>query len=355
MLRIGSLLLFLALSGIALSACSFSPDNHSHRTQALPPGVEKIAAVPQAPTAMDTFRALAPPEGMRFTPLFLEPVKDSDARIKRLEDVVQGLRNDFDTVVPSMVRLVAVEKDMKELVAQLQTLTEQPSVPVEQLPPLPSVEKMQSEATLSAPTTAPTAASTIEKIPSAHAETKIPGEDAAGGTETAGIEKAGSKAPLSLVTPEAALKGKLPPEGAASPHSVSPPAQAEIVVPKPAVQPEAKIPASTDQGSVKGVRTGDHADKTRVVLDLTAKAGFTATVSANGKTLIIEIPHMDWAAIKPFDAESAALVAGWHVDGDKLLLDLLYPSKILTKEVLAPNGTPYYRLVVDLFSKDVHR
>jgi len=72
---------------------------------------------------MDAFRALAPPEGLKFTPLFAEPLGDDTARIDRLERSVQDLRDDFDTTVPTMVRLVAVEKDMKDLIGQLNALT----------------------------------------------------------------------------------------------------------------------------------------------------------------------------------------------------------------------------------------
>jgi hypothetical protein len=319
----------LSLTAFALAACS--PGGSEVARQLAPPPGEKTDAAanaPPAPTAMDTFRALAPPEGLKFTPLFSEPVKDADARIKRLEDAVQGLRNDFDTVVPSLVRLVSVEKDMKELVGQLQTLTEQP-----QAAPLASVASSPSQ---------------------------IPGGDTAGGTETvtaAQAAKAGVPAGSSLVTPEAASKGELPPEGAASPNSAAR-AQAPMPIAKAAAVPESKpettpVNPSTG-GGVKGVRVGDHSDKTRVVIDLTKKAAFTATLENNGKTLVIDIPGMDLSAIKPFEAQSAALVSGWHVEDGKLKLSLLYASSIKTQSVLQPNGSPYYRLVVDLFSKDVH-
>jgi hypothetical protein len=358
-----------------LSACSYSGSDDIHHGPAPPPAdaAQKIETIQTLPSPMETFRALAPPEGLKFTPLFNEPVKDTDARIKRLEDAVQGVRNDFDTVVPSLVRLVAVEKDMKELVKQLQTLTDTsaasqpPALPVE---PLPVPEKN-----------------------SADSGKKIPGEDVAGGTETAGIEKkAGLKASSSLVTPEAAPEGELPPEGAASPNSKTgaaapdskagaaappvaktpppkvaapeavAPAKPDVVMPaKPAEAlpvaptPAAKTAAPVTGSKVRDVRVGDHKDKTRIVLDLTAKADYAVSIENKGTTLVIDMAQADWSAIKPFDADVAALVSGWHVDGHRLVLDLLYPATIKDKQMLHPNGTPDYRLVVDLFSKDVHK
>lgn len=364
LLRVGFLLLF---SGIALSACSFGDDK---RGKAAGPssGVERISAPvqPSAPTPMDTFRTLAPAEGMKFTRLFAEPLDEPDTRFKRLEDAVQDLRNDFDTVVPSMVRLIAIEKDMKELVRQLQSLTEGPAAaPPEPVEPMPLPEAMPPSQVPPQVIPAPGAAHNAQQNP------EMPGEDVAGGTETAETNRAGSKASSSLVTPEAAPKGELPPEGAASPPS-APKAPAvdwqpqdsmrardaqplslapQTSAPAPAAAPPPSVPAA---GSVRGVRVGDHPDKTRVVLDLTAKAGFTASLSKGGKTLVIDIPGMDWSAVRPFEADSAALVAGWRAEGSRLTLDLLYPSTIKQQQMLAPNGSPFHRLVVDLFSADVH-
>src|SRR5450631_1883149 len=84
-LRTGSLCAFLACTGVALSlsACSFSAPKSSAKPAQAP---AIAAATPSGPSAMDTFRALAPPEGMKYTQLFAEPVSDPNARMQRLED-----------------------------------------------------------------------------------------------------------------------------------------------------------------------------------------------------------------------------------------------------------------------------
>ena len=85
--------------------------------------VKPVETVAPIPTPMETFRALEPSESAKTTPLFAGKPPDTDARINRLETSVQDLRNDFDTVMPTIVRMAAMEKDMRDLITQLHTLT----------------------------------------------------------------------------------------------------------------------------------------------------------------------------------------------------------------------------------------
>ena len=313
------------LFAIALSSCSFADGDNSSGRAPPPAAQQQVAA---APTPMDTFRAFAPPEGMKFTPLFAIPVDNTDDRFRRLENAVQAVRNDFDTVTPSLVRLVAIEKDIKELVDQLKSLTEGGS------------------AVNAAPLPPPT-----------RSVNRIPGEDIVGGTDSAEAEQAEAEptADTSLVTPEAASEGKLPPEGAASPSS--PPTPPISITPKKAEPPVSApaAPKGPSLGDIKNLRIGDHLNKTRIVLDITVRAPYTATLENNGKRLVIDMPQMAWeAAQKSWDASTAVLVSGWRYEGGKVVIDLLFPSTIKMQDILPPNGTPYNRLVIDLFSKDAH-
>lgn len=317
-LRAGIASVFILLT---MTACSFGGFEFGGGRSGgnAPPPQAPVAAVeaPKEPSAMDTFRALAPPEGMKFVPLFAEQIGDEETRFRRLEDAVQSIKNDFDTVTPSIVRLVAIEKDIKNLVSQLETLTDA-SAPVESGP----LE--------------------FDRF------NQIPREDNVGGTETT--------AENSRVTPEAAPAGQLPPEGAASPISNAP--AAAVAAPmdiKPAPVPEA-APQGPIIGDVKAVRIGDHKDKTRIVLDMSAKPDSTATVSGNGKLLTIDLPQMGFSGAKTWEAMTAALVSGYRFEGGKLVLDLLYPSQIKLKEVLSPGASnPNYRLIIDLYAAGVHQ
>lgn len=347
---------------VLLTGCSFGDSNSGSGRASAPPAQQKSAA-PKVPTAMDAFRVLAPAEGLKFTPLFNDRIDDNEDRFRRLEEAVQALRNDLDTVVPSMVRLVSVEKDIKELVGQLQTLTMQDgAVDVEPIPvPDVSVEPIKQ----------------TKQIP-------IPGEDVVGGIDkaTANVAAADSAAPSSLVTPGAALAG-LPPESAAptslpaaaevaktpSP-SVAVPAQPPAVPPVAAkASPVASAPAAAPViaatppelaagpmlGDVKSVRIGDHLDKTRIVLDLTAKPDFKTRLENNGKSLIVTLPQMKWATAPQWEASSAALVAAYGFAEGVLSMDMLYGSEIVSQQILSPASSGgNYRLVIDLFSPDVH-
>lgn len=346
------------LSLSVLSACSFG-DSSDNGNAGLPPTSSAVDPnAPAAPTVMDTFRALAPPEGLNFTPMFAEQLSDTDARFARLENSVQSLRDDFDTVVPSLVRLVAVEKDMKDLISQLKTLTD---------------------------------GTEMDAVPVPEVMSEIPGgSDAAGGTEQIPVTTT-----TTPVAPETASDGQLPPEDAASTYLpgapltepnteqstlTEPPAPLTVApqpVPlaaAPAVKewpmpeknaPEVKAPvavapiiapqvdAAPTHGTVKAVRIADHADKTRIVIDMTGDVKYTATLDP--KVLTIELPGLDFAAAKSWDAMTADLVAGYRYENGKLLIDVMYPSEIKSQSVLAPNGeTKNYRLVIDLYSKHVH-
>lgn len=386
------MLLCSAAIALVLSGCSLDGSDKS-RGSAPPPSksstISRPSAISAAPTPMDTFRALAKPQGLRFTSLFNEPAADDDARFKRVEAAVQTLRNDFDTVLPSLVRLVAIEKDMREMVEQMQSLTGGPSTATAL--PVEEVEQIQ-----------------------------IPDEDVTGGTEPApATTAAGNRAvtPSSSVTPEAAPEG-MPPEGAASPSSApvaAPPVQQAAPMPKPTPAPApapvatpapapAPVPAPApkaapaqtgsaapvaappapavfqpapdvkwnsvfgnsqqtvadtprpvpSKGSVAEVRIGDHLDKTRIVLDLTTTEGVTVSLENEGRRLVIDLPQLEWTGKPSWSADTAALVSSWRYEAGRLYVDLLAPAAIKSQQVLEGNASAMARLVIDLFSADVH-
>lgn len=315
------LLFFISLS---LSACTYDSKSSAQGTAPAPTAVKQETVAP-IPTAMDTFRALAPPEGLRFTPLFNEPVSDTNARIKRLEDAVQTIRNDIDTLVPTMVRMVAIEKDIKGLVAQLQTLTGENGQPVPAQP--------ASDVAPAQPLPAPAA------HPPQQSQNKIPGEDVVKGTEPAKAlpAVAGPDAPSSLVTPEAAPKGELPPEGAASPNSNAP------------VDIKPRVNSSASAGDVVNLRIADYADHTRLVIDMTSGPSTPLKLSDDGRTLIIDLSTLNWGGQSVWQADKKKLIVGGRVEEGNLYVDLKQPAKIEKRMLLPPSGNnKNYRLLIDL-------
>ncbi len=103
------------------------------------------------------------------------------------------------------------------------------------------------------------------------------------------------------------------------------------------------------------MRIGDHADKTRIVLDMSARAAYTATLQNGGKQLVIDLPQMGFSAKKNFTASEGSLVSGYRYEGGKLYLDILSPAQIKSQTIINPNGTPDFRLVIDIYVPGVHQ
>ena len=83
--------------------------------------------------------------------LFGKSIRSDNERLERLERSVQDLRNDFDTVQPSIRRLMAIESDIQEFIGELRDLSEEPNMaapvvrtplPVTQTPYIPPAKKV---------------------------------------------------------------------------------------------------------------------------------------------------------------------------------------------------------------------
>lgn len=66
--------------------------------------------------------ALQPPKGINYETLFDTRLKDDGKRFDRLESAVTDLRREFEAVKPAVVRLVAVEDDIQDLIQELEQL-----------------------------------------------------------------------------------------------------------------------------------------------------------------------------------------------------------------------------------------
>ncbi len=277
---------------------------------------------------MDTLRALAPPDGLSFTPLFNQPLSSDSARITRLEHAVQTLSDDINTMAPTVVRMVAIEGDVKGLVKQLQTLTNQNqqsasgTIPTEQQP---------------------------ESPPASAGGKKIPEGDVAKGTEPAKADeaKAGPVASSSLVTPEAASKGQLPPKGAASPISKS---KAKLSKPIALTAPKAP-PANAVSGSVVNMRIGDWPHKTRLVLDVTAKIPVKMRMINHNKTLVIDLAYLRWGGRDVWASDHTQLITDGHVKDGRLYVNLKRASTYKSLILSPSRSDKNFRLVIDLFDK----
>jgi len=90
----------------------------------LPPIFGGAAAKTESSTTTPT---LASPVVSNNKNLFGKSLKTDNERLNRLERSVQSLRNDFDTIQPSIRRLMAVESDIQELIGELKQLSDDPN------------------------------------------------------------------------------------------------------------------------------------------------------------------------------------------------------------------------------------
>jgi hypothetical protein len=281
---------------------------------------------------------------------------------------VQSLRNDFDTVVPSLVRLVAVEKDMKSLVAQLQTLNDAnaPAMPAAPLPsvsaPLPPVTPpvvTPPPAPVPAPVKAP-AKKEAAKAPAKVAPKDTPVKAASATTPAAPIAPvaplstnaappaksgattlpAGDAKASSTVSPEAAPAGNKSPEGAASLSS-----QPAPVAPVAAAKPAA---AAAAPGSVKALSADEHGGMTYLMIDMSAKSAYTLLLLNGNKQLVVDLPNVSWGAKPTGPLKGSSLATTYKYGQGKLVLDLTGPAAIASEQVMALAGTAGYRLVIGL-------
>lgn len=267
--------------------------------------VKPIETVAPIPTAMETFRAMAPEQGLKITPLFSTPAGDNEVRIKRIEDAVQNMHNDFDTVMPTIVRMAAMEKDMRDLIGKLHTLTGEPN-PIQEAPNHDSDtldgNPMEIAPSMEPPIGNPEAWDDIDKI------------------------------------------------GEAIPHKTVKTITKTVVT--TTVPPVAATSGSSDNPSSKGdiiaVRIGDHPDMTRVVLEMSVKTSLTPNFQNDGKQLVIDLPALNWTPAVQRTFKNGSLISGYTYADGKLTLDLRHPTKIKAQQSLPPEGENGFRYVLDL-------
>jgi hypothetical protein len=343
-----TVLFALSLMTLAQTGCGLSPfgnDDDSKSTQGNTPkttqnnGVgsldprdlasppqpsEGITVDPPAPL-VGTAGTTGPPDAMaeagRFEPrpggmlgslgvnletYFAEDIQDPGERVKRLERALTAIHGDIKTVAPSIQRLVAVEGDIQELVTQLEVL-------------------LENEAAAPAATPAPAPYSPYGAAASREPE------------------------PLTPAAPAVAPAAQPPPAApAASDAPYKPPAYLNAGSSAPA-------PAATSGGaSVTSLRVGEHADKVRLVIDVSADTPYKVDIDNNEKILIIELPDAGWSTAREATYGKTPILQSYRVDsgkdgkGSMLIMPLKQASTIVYQSKLNALSGTGKRIVVDL-------
>ena len=105
---------------------------------------------------------------------------------------------------------------------------------------------------------------------------------------------------------------------------------------------------------VLGARIGPGKDKTRVVLDLSAKVGFAVFTLGKPYRVVIDLPPVTWR-LDPRKTPRGGLVEAFRYGHfrdtiSRVVLDVSGPVKVHKAFLLPPGGDAGYRLVVDLRS-----
>ena len=84
---------------------------------------------PPPPTLPNGLPALSPLKGVNVDTLFAENISNDDRRFERLENAVIDIRKEFEVMKPAIVRLVAVEEDIQQMIEQLELMASQARQP----------------------------------------------------------------------------------------------------------------------------------------------------------------------------------------------------------------------------------
>lgn len=103
--------------------------------------------------------------------------------------------------------------------------------------------------------------------------------------------------------------------------------------------------------SVSGVRIGEHADMTRVVLDLTGPAKFGYKIAENGAAVLVTLPGSHWRTASA-SRRARGVVSGYAFkrrgQGSDLAIATFGPVTVKRTLVLRPDGRHGHRIVIDL-------
>lgn len=289
---------------------------------------------------------LLQPKGLKAEDLFREPVKDTDQRLKRLENAVTEIRRDLDAALPAINRLVAIEGDIQELIQQLQTITGDgggSGLPTIAPPPPPDGLVNDLNAT----------GQTIEPL----------------APEDLGVAIEPMQSPLPTPQTFEAANPVPVASPALAPVAIAPPLPtAPVVLPatpaaktpiKPAAKPtpppkaEKHVSAAPKSLAVDAVRVGDHPDKTRIVIDSATPITMNADLDLQEKVLILDVQGAHAASGTKKIADSK-MVRSFNIKPSgagaaQAVFELSGQTKILRSSVMPPTPeNPHYRAIIDL-------
>ena len=97
------------------------------------------------------------------------------------------------------------------------------------------------------------------------------------------------------------------------------------------------------------MRAGDSGDVTNVVIELSSKVKYTASLSKDGKQLVISLPDAAWkAGASGMLNGHSDLAASYQYAHGEVSVALAAPAAIRAKQTLEADKTAGYRIVISL-------
>lgn len=239
-------------------------------------------------------------KGVKVDHLFSENLSSVEDRTGRLEGVVTDIYRELETLKPAIVRLVAIEKDIQDLV---EMLSEEAAVP-EQAPDLTeaNIEPVQEDVL---------------------AENEIITTDA----PTQPAEE--------VVLEQQDVKNI---------------ASAEVKSPEPA---QVKAPQMFS-GQLRNIRVGEHSDFLRIVIDLEKSTEFSLDLDQDEQLLSLVLPSLDHPELSQQAVKATnmidhyILIASAKGSGSNIIFALNEALSVKKKVGYLDSETNLYKIVIDL-------
>ncbi len=109
----------------------------------------------------------------------------------------------------------------------------------------------------------------------------------------------------------------------------------------------------TRAADVSDVRTGVHANQTRLVIELNARVPYKIFTLANPYRVVIDFPELDWRIPTPKSARKKGLISNYRYGlfqnaNSRLVVDVRGPVAVAGHRFIPPKGRYKHRFVVDL-------
>ncbi len=263
-------------------------------------------------------------KGVKVDQLFSENVRDTNDRVQRLEDTVTNIYRDIETMKPSIIRLIALEGDIEQLVTILSNETNVPAAAPEF--PDTDVETVETEEL-----------SNVTEEISTETETEI--------------------------KPKPELESDLRPEPEPEPDTTI--IDKKNTIPEPKEynpEPQVKTPASElpSSAQLSNIRIGQHPDFTRIVLDTTQDITYDAFLNSDTKTLSITLPKISHTNLKPIDLSSSQIIEKYtvqsydNVDETMLIFSFKHNVKIIKQTHYYDKASGLFKIFIDINALEEH-